>query len=391
MSERSLFRRRREQPLEQQPLEQQQLEQQQEQLEQPPPSQPSPPSPPPLLADVANDAVEILRSELRTLRLTELLRRADDAGVDADRLDAAAESAEQPKEAVVALIVQQLAPSVGDLLAHALAGGEQRDDTVLLAADELRARDELRDRDALRARDELGASDERGEPDALGDSDAPPAFRAAPHSLAADDLSDSDDSDGAGMPARDIARAARTSERRTNLVEMMMRQFTTDRHDWGAGAGGAEGADECEDAASEQSLASSVAAASQLPRAVATRQRMGSLSRPLARHQHAPSRRKQDSPVWRPGGAAASASRSAEHAVAPPTPTRTPRAGGGNDTWHVADCAARSAEQRLARRKHPLAAKENLRQCFALLRPFPMRSPLGPTPPIDVLRLCAFW
>jgi hypothetical protein len=77
--------------------------------------------------DVARDAVEILRSELLQLRLTELIMRADSAGVHADTLDAAAES-DHPKENVVALIVAKLVPNVDDLLTNALAGGRWPDD-----------------------------------------------------------------------------------------------------------------------------------------------------------------------------------------------------------------------------------------------------------------------
>jgi hypothetical protein len=83
-----------------------------------------------LLSDVADGAVEILCSKLRSLRLTELLRRAEDAGVDPDTLDEAAEASAEPKEAIVGLIVKQLVPSMRGVLAHALADADTLDTNI---------------------------------------------------------------------------------------------------------------------------------------------------------------------------------------------------------------------------------------------------------------------
>ena len=133
-------------------------------------------------------------------------------------------------------------------------------------------------------------------------------------------------------------------ERRQSLVDAMMRQFAADAH----------GDDQyaSDDDLSEGSTGSG-SEDSTCPLPVARRQRMKELSQPLPRHRQTCTRNKQDSPAWRPGGAAApaAASRPDQDLCVPRTVERKTKTGSGSDSWHVADCAARSAKQRLAQRR----------------------------------------
>ena len=274
------------------------------------------------VADVASDAVEILRSELRQLRLTELLGRAASARVDGYILDAAVES-DHPKEAVVALIVQQLVPSVGGLLAHALAGGMDP------------------------GREVSGGGEDQNPQGASKDSERRARLVEVRSQLL-------------GAQFRNCRRARRVTLTCCPawLAQMMMLQFDP-------GGGGddddapgdsfvgtdRDGSDSDDDTESE---------AWDRPRPVATRQRMGALSQPLARHTQHPAKREgpqAGAPAWRPGGAAAAAARGfTESANLPHTPSRsrpwTPKSAAGSgrsDSWHVAECADRSAQRRRAR------------------------------------------
>lgn len=289
MSQRSVFRRHRQ-------LAARKEKQEPESFSSPHGSVRAPASPegslwasPTLLSDVADGAVEILCSKLRSLRLTELLRRAEDAGVDPDTLDEAAEASAEPKEAIVGLIVKQLVPSMRGVLAHALADAETLDTNI-----------EDDDRSSITAQQECEHHENT--------TDEPHAYR--------------------------------TSGRRQSLVETMMRQFAADSRDDERYASDGEH--------SEDSLGSS-SDTSARPMVVARRQRMNELSQPLPRHQQLFARRTQhSSTAWRPGGAAAATSRSDQDIPVPRTPAQKARTRGESDSWHVADCAARSAEQRLA-------------------------------------------
>jgi hypothetical protein len=260
------------------------------------------------VADVADGAVEILRSKLHSLRLTELLRRAEDAGVDPDALDEAAEAPAEPKDAIVGLIVQQLVPSLlGGVLAHALA-----------------------DADKLDTYDDAHIENGDGYP------------IAAQYETEHEETSNVDDSQAWTQ------WHSSGEERRQNLVDTMMRQFAADPDGDHQYASDDDRSDNSEDSPRSGSDTST------RPMSVARRQRMNELSQPLSRHQQTYARHTNESPAWRPGGAAASAAAASQPEQSfsgRRTAERKARASGGSDSWHVADCAARSAKQRLARRK----------------------------------------